>query len=279
MHLQESFGKEVLINLIMLVSVLASSSKCNVTYIESSQTKILIDAGLSGKKIEKGLATINRKMSDINYLFVTHEHSDHIRGVGVLARRYPQLLIYANLKTFQMMKSKIGIIPPEQFVDFEPGTTTTIGDVDVESFGVSHDAICPQFYQFHCNNKSFALLTDTGYVSDKIKYKIRNANMYLLESNHDVEMLRSGMYPWNLKQRILSDQGHLSNDESGEALSDLIGLNTKKIFLGHLSQENNLKSLAKLTVSNILTEDGLATGHDFKILETDPIVPTKLMEV
>lgn len=279
MHLREFLGKEVLIELTMLVSILASSSKGNATYLESSQEKILVDGGLSGKKIENALATIGRKMSDVGHLFVTHEHSDHIRGVGVLARRYPQLLIYANLKTMAEMKTKVGCIPPSQFVDFEPGTTFSLKDVDVESFGVSHDAILPQFYQFHCEHKSFALLTDTGYVSDKIKYQIRNADMYLFESNHDLEMLRSGLYPWPLKQRILSDQGHLSNDESGEALVDLIGLKTKNIFLGHLSPENNLKSIAKLTVSNILTENGLATGHDFKILDTDPLVPTPLLEI
>ncbi|BDR56565.1 MBL fold metallo-hydrolase [Xylocopilactobacillus apis] len=263
----------------MYVSILASSSKGNAAYIETDKEKILVDAGLSAKKIQNALIEIGRNMQDIHHLFVTHEHSDHIRGVGVLARRYPKLMIYANLKTIKIMETKVGQISTEQLIDFEPGQTISIGDVDVESFAVSHDAVLPQFYQFHCENKSFAILTDTGYVSDKIKYKIRNANMYLFESNHDLEMLRMGMYPWPLKQRILSDRGHLSNDESGDALTDLIGLDTKKIFLGHLSPENNLKPLAKLTVSNILEENGFGVGHDFEILDTDSKLPTKLLKV
>ncbi|BDR58683.1 MBL fold metallo-hydrolase [Xylocopilactobacillus apicola] len=263
----------------MFVSILASSSKGNATYIESKKEKILVDAGLSAKKIQNALGKIGRSMNDVNHLFVTHEHSDHVRGVGVLARRYPNLLIYANLKTMQVMATKVGEIPADQLIDFEPGQTISIGDIDVESFGVSHDAILPQFYQFHCDNKSFAILTDTGYVSDKIKYQIRNADMFLFESNHDLEMLRMGLYPWPLKQRILSDRGHLSNDESGEALADLIGLETKKIFLGHLSPENNMKPLARITVENILIDDGFAVNHDFEILDTDPENPTDLLEV
>lgn len=263
----------------MFVSILASSSRGNAAYIETKKEKILVDAGLSAKKIETALSEIGKSMKDINHLFVTHEHSDHIRGVGVLARRYPKMLIYANQKTAEVMATKVGDIPIDQMVDFEPGKTISFGDVDVESFGVSHDAILPQFYQFHSEDKSFAILTDTGYVSDKIKYQIRNADMYLFESNHDLEMLRMGRYPWPLKQRILSDRGHLSNEESGDALSELIGVKTKQIFLGHLSPENNLKPLARLTVANILSDDGFGVDHDFKILDTDEKQPTKLLEV
>lgn len=259
----------------MAVSVLASSSSGNVTYIETPHQKILIDAGLSGKKIAALMASIGRSLDDVNALFVTHEHSDHIRGVGVLARKY-HLDVYANEGTWQAMAPKIGKVSVDQQHILKTGGIVTLGDMDIESFGVSHDAAEPQFYQIHHDNKAFAILTDTGYVSDRVAGTIKNADGYLMECNHDLNLLRNGAYPWSLKQRILSDRGHLSNEDGAETLMDVLGNHTKQIFLGHLSQENNFKDLAHATVNGFLKDHDLGVGHDFKIMDTDPAIADPL---
>ncbi|GAF41512.1 Zn-dependent hydrolase [Agrilactobacillus composti DSM 18527 = JCM 14202] len=260
------------------ISVLASSSSGNTTYIETPKRKMLVDAGLSGKKIAALMDSIGRSLADVDTLLVTHEHTDHIKGVGVLARRYG-MDVYANAKTWQAMGPKIGKVPNEQKHIFEMGKALSFDDLDVESFGVSHDAIAPQFYEFHHNGRSFVILTDTGYVSEQVAGVIKNANGYLFECNHDVEMLRAGWYPWPLKQRILGDKGHLSNEDGGNALMDVIGNATKRIYLGHLSQENNVKELAHLTIAQMLEANDFGVDHDFKLLDTDPAVADPLVSI
>lgn len=263
----------------MRVSVLASSSSGNATYIETPQHKVLVDAGLSGKKLNDLLHSIDRDLKDIDSVFITHEHTDHCRGVGVLARRYPQLTVYANAPTFAALPRSVGELPPDQLRVFDRGATLDLGDLDVESFGVSHDAAAAQFYQFQHDGKRFAIVTDTGYVSDHIEGTIRDADALVMETNHDLEMLREGPYPWSLKQRILGDFGHLSNEDGANAIMDVIGLKTKRIYLGHLSPHNNMKALAHVTVANMLKAQGLAVGHDFKILDTDPAIADSLFTV
>lgn len=225
------------------------------------------------------MQSIGRDLKDVDSLFLTHEHTDHIRGAGVLARRYPQLTVYANEGTFNALPHSTGVIPPDQLQLFEMGTVKTLGDLDVESFGVSHDAAAPQFYQFYHAGKRFAILTDTGYVSDRVVGTIRDADAYVMECNHDLEMLRMGPYPWSLKQRILSDRGHLSNEDGANAVMDVIGPETKRIYLGHLSPHNNVKSLAHITMASMLQEQGLGVGHDFNIYDTDPEVADELFVV
>ena len=250
-------------------SILASGSSGNSFYVESEKKRILVDAGLSGKKIESLLAEIDRSAKDLDAIFVTHEHKDHIHGVGVLARKY-NLDIYANQETWDAMEGHLGKITTDQKHVFEMGKTLTFGDLDIESYGVSHDAAAPQFYRFMKDQKSFVMLTDTGYVSDRLAGVIENADAYLIESNHDIEILRSGRYPWSLKQRILSDKGHLSNEDGAETMIRTLGNQTKKIYLGHLSKENNIKELAHLTMVNNLDQADLAVGHDFQVLDTSP---------
>lgn len=178
-------------------SILASGSSGNSFYLETPKKKILVDAGLSGKKITSLLAEINRKPEDLDAILITHEHSDHIHGVGVLARKYGMDL-YANEKTWQAMENSkyLGKVDSSQKHIFEMGKTKTFGDIDIESFGVSHDAAAPQFYRFMKDDKSFVMLTDTGYVSDRMAGIVENADGYLIESNHDVEILRAGSYAW-----------------------------------------------------------------------------------
>ncbi|MBY5020622.1 MBL fold metallo-hydrolase [Streptococcus suis] len=259
-------------------SILASGSSGNCFYLETPKKKILVDAGLSGKKITSLLAEIDRKPEDIDAILVTHEHSDHIHGIGVLARKYG-MDIYANDLTWQAMDSKLGKIDMAQKHIFELGATKTFGDLDIESFGVSHDAASPQFYRFMKDDKSFVMLTDTGYVSDRMVGIVENADAYLIESNHDVEILRAGSYSWNLKQRILSDKGHLCNEDGADAMIRALGNRTKKIYLGHLSKENNIKELAHMTMVNQLAQADLAVGTDFQVYDTSPDSATQLTRI
>lgn len=251
------------------ISILASGSSGNSIYIESDTTKLLVDCGLTGKKTEGLLRQIGREPKDLDAILVSHEHSDHIHGVGVMSRKY-DLDIYANEKTWQAMAPKLGKIKPEHKFHFDVEELKTIGNIDIMSFGISHDAIDPQFYSFQKNNKRFVILTDTGYVSDRMRDALRNADAYLIESNHDISMLRMGKYPWPLKQRILSDKGHLSNEDGALAMADMIGDNTRRIYLGHLSRENNMKEIAYDTVEEVLHRKDAGVNHQFYLYETDP---------
>lgn len=260
------------------ISILASGSTGNSLYLESPQKRILVDAGLSGKKITSLLAEVDRKPEDLDAILVTHEHRDHIHGVGVLARKY-KLPVYANEKTWEAMAPLIGKVDVEQKHIFEMGKVLTLGDLDIESFGVSHDAAAPQFYRFYKDGHSFVMLTDTGYASEHVRGTIRDADAYLVESNHDLEMLRMGAYPWSLKQRILGDRGHLSNDDGALVMTDILGDRTKRIYLGHLSKENNMKELAHMTMEETLTRYDLGVNHQFQIFDTDPDSATELYAI
>ncbi|MGF3067284.1 MBL fold metallo-hydrolase [Facklamia sp. P12945] len=259
-------------------SILASGSTGNCTYIESGQKRFLVDAGLSGKKIEALFKQIDRDINLIDAIFVTHEHKDHIHGVGVLSRRY-NLPIYANRETWKAMDRMIGEIAPENKQYIEPETMLQLGDIDIVSYNVSHDAAQPQFYAFQKGNKQFVMLTDTGYVSDRLRSQLRNADAYLIEANHEIELLRYGPYPWSVKQRILSDKGHLSNQDGALAIRDLMGSKTKDIYLGHLSQDNNTKELAMLTMEDTLQAYDVDTVRDLKLHMTDPIKATPIKKI
>lgn len=255
-------------------SVLASGSTGNAFFIESERQKLLVDAGLSGKKLTNLFEKIQVDPSELSGILVTHEHSDHIKGLGIFARKY-NLPIYANEKTWKAMEGSIGKLAIDQKFLFQLEEVKTFGDMDVESFGVSHDAAEPMFYTFHSNGKKVALVTDLGYVSDRIKKTIEDADAYVFEANHDVEMLRMGRYPWSVKRRILGDSGHVSNEDSGLALADIIGNRTKRVYLAHLSLDNNMKDLARMSVDQVLKERGI----EMDLQDTDPEEPTPLYEV
>ena len=254
-------------------SVLASGSTGNAIYVGTEKHKLLVDAGLSGKKLEELFAKAHLDPKDLDGLLVTHEHSDHIKGLGIFARRY-KLPIYANAKTWQAMSGLIGEIPVEQKFQFDMDSVRTFDDLDVESFGVSHDAAEPMFYVFHHEGKKLSIATDLGYVSDRIKGTIRDSDMLVFESNHDINMLMMGRYPWNVKRRILGDMGHVSNEDAGAALADVIGDQTKRIYLAHLSKDNNMKDLARLSVQQTLEQHGFAVGEQIDLFDTDPTAPT-----
>lgn len=255
-------------------SVLASGSSGNAFYIETEKEKLLVDAGLSGKQMDKLFNDVHVSPADLSGILVTHEHSDHIKGLGILARKY-NLPIYANEKTWKAMEGSIGKISLDQKFMFNMEEVKTFGDMEVESFGVSHDAAEPMFYVFRHAGKKVALVTDLGYVSERIKKTVEGADAYIFEANHDVGMLRMGRYPWSVKRRILGDSGHVSNEDCGLALTDIIDNNTKRIYLAHLSKDNNMKDLARMSVGNILTERGI----EIDLYDTDPAIPTAMYEV
>lgn len=258
----------------MRFSVLASGSTGNAFYIATDQTKLLVDAGLSGKQMDKLFEQVHADPSDLDGILVTHEHSDHIKGLGIIARKY-DLPIYANDKTWQAMEKNLGKLTTEQKFHFEANHLKTFGDIDVESFSVSHDAVDPMFFTFHHNGQKVALVTDLGYVSERIKKTIEGADAFVFEANHDVSMLQMGGYPWNVKRRILGDYGHVSNEDCGLALSDVITDNTKRVYLAHLSKDNNMKELARMSVDQVLKERDIAMS----LYDTDPALATPLYEV
>nr|WFO03313.1 MBL fold metallo-hydrolase [Staphylococcus aureus] len=235
------------------MSVLASGSTGNATFVENEKGSLLVDVGLTGKKMEELFSQIDRNIQDLNGILVTHEHIDHIKGLGVLARK--QKLIFNHYET------------------------KSIAGFDVESFNVSHDAIDPQFYIFHNNYKKFTILTDTGYVSDRMKGMIRGSDAFIFESNHDVDMMRMCRYPWKTKQRILGDMGHVSNEDAAHAMTDVITGNTKRIYLSHLSQDNNMKDLARMSVGQVLNEHDIDTEKEVLLCDTDKAIPTPIYTI
>ncbi|WP_349408984.1 MBL fold metallo-hydrolase [Pseudalkalibacillus sp. SCS-8] len=262
----------------MKFSVLASGSTGNAFYVETDSQRLLVDVGLSGKKVEALFKKIERDPRHLDGILVTHEHSDHIKGLGILARRY-KLPIYANEKTWLAMENQIGKIPLDLKFHFECEKVKSFGDLDVESFGVSHDAASPQFYVFHHEGRKLTLATDMGYVSDRIKGTVRDSDILVFESNHDIDMLMMGKYPWNIKRRILGDQGHVSNEDAGEALAEIIGDRTRRVYLAHLSKDNNMKDLARMSVQQTLENRGFQIGEELELYDTDAEVPTKLITV
>jgi len=259
-------------------SVLASGSTGNAFYIGTDKEKILVDAGLSGKQLERMLAEIKVDPRELSRILVTHEHSDHIKGLGIFARRY-QLPIYANAKTWQAMEGKLGKLTLDQKFTFDMETVESFNGIDVESFGVSHDAAEPMFYTFHHEGKKVSLVTDLGYVSDRIKKTVEDSDALVFEANHDVSMLQMGRYPWSVKRRILGDSGHVSNEDCAIALEDILTDKTKRVYLAHLSQDNNMKDLARMAVEQHLAEKDFAINHGLTIHDTDPKSATALHQL
>jgi len=213
--------------------------------------------------------------SDLNAVFVTHEHTDHMRGLGALARKY-RLPVYANEKTWAAMMRQVGELEDWQCKVMPANSVMEIADLRIESYLISHDAAEPVGYVFESCGARLGLATDMGYMSDKVAQRLKGLDVLILEANHDIEMLRMGRYPWNVKRRILGDTGHLSNDAAGEALCRLLTGDTRRVYLAHLSQEHNLMDLAKLTVNTILEENGFFYRQDeFQLCDTYPDRPTE----
>ncbi len=231
-----------------LVSI-ASGSSGNCIYIGTDNTHILVDVGISNKRIEQGLNEIGIKGSELDGVVITHEHSDHVKGLGVLARKHG-IPIYGTKETWKEIETMkyLGEYPKELFSPILPDTEFSIGDMKIEPFRIDHDAANPVAYRISNTYKSVAVVTDLGHFDQYIIKHLQRLDALLLESNHDVRMLETGPYPYYLKQRILSDYGHLSNDNAGKLLNYILHDKMKYILLGHLSKENNYEKLAYETV-------------------------------
>ncbi|MFZ5353964.1 MAG: MBL fold metallo-hydrolase [Bacillota bacterium] len=243
---------------------LSSGSSGNCIYVGTDESGVLVDCGISGKEILKNLMDIGVCNSTIKAILVTHEHSDHVRSVGIVSRKL-NIPIYANIKTWEGMMDSIGSIKSENIRTFNTGTEFEISGMSIKSFTIPHDAADPVGYSLNTGKYKVSIATDLGYFSDIVRDGIKDSNMVLLESNHDIEMLKVSKYPYFLKRRIMSNHGHLSNEAAGNAAYELLQSGVKDILLGHLSKENNFPELAFATVKNILEEKKVKIGRDINI--------------
>lgn len=251
----------------MRLCSIASGSSGNCIYTGSDTTHLLVDAGISAKRIGEGLKKLKLDGRDIQGLLITHEHSDHIKGVGVLARRYG-FPIYATKGTIDRMKrtKSLGAVDSGLYHVIRADQRFMVGDVEVEPFKISHDAAEPVAYRFRCGKKSAAVATDMGVYTDYIVERLKGVDALLLEANHDIQMLEVGPYPYELKRRILGSKGHLSNESAGQLLCRILHDGLKRVYLGHLSQENNYAKLAYETVRLEIRLDPVAyQPEDFDI--------------
>ena len=246
---------------------IASGSSGNCYFIREKETAILIDAGISARRIEKTLGEITPfKPAELSGIFITHEHTDHIQGLRVFARKF-NLPIYATFGTWQGMADKLHDVPPELCRVIEDRGIFELDNMSLSWFPLSHDALQPVGYTVEGGGKKLGLATDTGVLPEVSKTFLKNCDFLVMESNYDENMLKKGSYPSYLKARILSKEGHLSNIDAGEALLGLLNSRTKRVALAHLSGDNNCPYLALKTVKNILAKK---EWDDKIILETVP---------
>lgn len=252
----------------MRLCSIASGSSGNCIYAGSDSTHVLVDVGISGKRTEAGLRELNLSMRDIDGIFITHEHSDHIAGLGVLSRKY-EIPIYATKGTIDAIKrcSSIGNIPEELFVPICADEKIIIKDLICNPMKISHDAAEPVAYRISHGKKKIGIITDLGNYNDYTVESLKGMDALLLEANHDVRMLQVGPYPYYLKQRILGDRGHLSNERAGQLLSHLLHDKLQAVVLGHLSKENNMPELAYEAVRVEVTMEAAKTDAKIMINE------------
>ena len=230
----------------MKVSVLSSGSKGNTTYIESDNAKILIDIGNSAKYVKDKLESFGVKPEELDAILITHTHVDHVKGLKVFEKKY-HIPVYITDMMFKCL----------DYLEFynELQEEFDIKDIHVTSIKTSHDAYDSRGYLLSCGNSSIVYITDTGYINNRYFDILSNKDLYIMESNHDIEMLNNSCYPFQLRQRILSDKGHLSNYDSSKYVSSFIGDKTKYVLLAHLSEENNTEKLAYETLVSRLNDD------------------------
>ena len=247
----------------------ASGSSGNCFLVKTENTSVLVDAGISGKQVENGLGALGLTTADLDAVLITHEHSDHIKGLKIVSSR-SCAPVYASRGTFG------GIEFSEELSDkrvFCPGDCFSIGDIDLTPFPVSHDAAEPSGFTFEAGGKKISIVTDTGTVTEDCYCRVKDADILVLESNHDESVLRMGRYPWFLKQRILSDSGHLSNEAAANMVLRILQeeqasgrpQKNRLVLLAHLSKENNFPEMALQTMSNILGMGGFSAGGRLRI--------------
>jgi len=235
----------------MRFSVLGSGSRGNAVYIEAGKSSVLIDAGFSGKELQKRMEAVGRDLADVKAICITHEHNDHISGAGVISRRY-EIPVIINSGTLEAASSKMGKLFGTTI--FSSGDVTYVGDLEIRSFCISHDTADPVGYVVSDGNKRLGYLTDTGKVSHLMARRLLSCQGIILEFNHDLEMLKYGPYPLPLQQRVRSSRGHLSNEDAADFLTDLMEGEIQEVVLAHLSEKNNTVELARQAAQKRLAQ-------------------------
>ncbi len=228
---------------------ISSGSSGNCIFVGTQKTGLLVDAGISGSRISQGLAAIELTPEQISGVLLTHEHIDHSKSLGLLARRY-HLPIYGTAATFARLQEQdlLRGVPDELLYPIQAGETFSLGEIGIEAHPLFHDAVDPVWYSFESRGKKAAVATDFGHYDQAMIDALQGVNALLLEANHDIHMLEVGPYPYALKLRILGETGHLSNDACGRLLCEIYQGKLSHVLLGHLSQENNYPLLAEETV-------------------------------
>lgn len=257
---------------------LYSGSSGNCLYLEDGSTKILIDAGVSGKSIEKNLKHIDVNPEEINALLLTHDHIDHIKGAGILSRRY-NIPIYANQGTWDIALKSLGKIAGQNMVVFTSNQEICINNLCILPFSIHHDAKEPVAFTITNGKSKVGILTDTGEVTQDMTECLSDCDLAIIESNHDVEMLKVGPYPYYLKKRILGGNGHLSNNDASQAILGLVQKGLKYVILAHLSQENNFPELAYETTYALLTENKVKVQKDVLLEVAGRYAPSTVFSI
>ena len=260
------------------VAVLASGSKGNVTVMRCEAGMVLVDAGISCRRIVQGMQKLGLRPENLDGVFITHEHIDHVKGLETFIKKYP-VPIYASAGTWRGIKQTLPRLDLQLCNRhiFAPQTELTLGGLQVRSFSVSHDAQEPAGYSFRCKGHTFSYVTDTGYVSDIVKRELEGAEVLVIETNHDPILLKNGSYPPVLQKRILGTRGHLANETAGRLLTTMKAL-TRQVFLAHLSQENNTPELALSTVQGIVKQQCPEATIQFYVTSQDEVVKNREWE-
>lgn len=251
----------------------SSGSSGNCYLVKTNNTALLVDVGISGKKIIEGLNIIGTPLEQVKGVLVTHEHIDHVKSLRVISKKLPEANTYANVGTWTEIKEKV---PEEQRKIFVTGESFFVGDIEIKPFEISHDAAEPVGFSLFAEGKQISIVTDTGYITEEIFSEMKQADILALEANHDEELLKIGRYPWNVKQRILGNKGHLSNVAAGKCLCRLLDEccnKPRKVLLAHLSRENNFPKMAYQTIKNVLEESEYYIGKqlDIAIMNKDEV--------
>ena len=256
---------------------LYSGSTGNSLYVESENTKILVDSGVSMKKLTSALTSNDVKLEDIDAILVTHEHSDHVQSLGMISSKY-NIPVFANEKTWDAMpkqRDKISDTNQKFFVSYEK---FEVGDLIIDPFSIPHDAADPCGFNIINNKDKISIATDIGHMTKEIVDKLDGSSFVLLESNYDPEILKSGKYPYYLKTRILGPNGHLPNEMAGKTIAYLLKGSLKQVMLGHLSKENNFPELAYQTVIEKLIQSNF-DENSIRISVASRIEPSKIIAV
>lgn len=256
---------------------LYSGSTGNSLLVENDNTCILVDAGVSGIKIVEALNAINININEISAILVTHEHTDHIKSIGTLSKKY-NIPVFANKETWEAMPNEAKKIALDCHKDFVIDKKFAIGSLEILPFSIPHDAANPCGFNIFGSNKKISIATDIGHITSSIFNNLKNSSFMLLESNYDPEVLKYSPYPYQLKRRIAGPNGHLPNQDAGNTISKLIDSGLKSVMLGHLSKENNFPELAKQTVLEELVSNNFSE-NSVNLYVASRTEPSSLLEV